>query len=357
MPLLQVKVSSCWFAFALLVWLVAAHTFPVTKQQALAESDDDPVVAVVNGMSIRRGTVREVVKGVIAASPEIPSSAEIDALTQDALDSVIDLELLYQEALARGIRVSNEAVEAEIEATEEQFADEDDFAAALYQAGLTEARLREETRKMLMVNRLLEQVVWAGIRIPDAAVVEFFERNRAALAGANGRHVRQILVRVPEAAAPKAREDALLKAKRLREQLIAGADFAEAAQQYSDDRNSAGRGGEIGPVDPNASDPLMKAAAQLRPGEVSNLVETREGYHIVQVVERQDKPLPPLDEAMRTRIVRLLTEKERRRRRSDFIAQLRGRAQITFIAPTLPPATEVQETPSPAALPTEEELP
>jgi peptidyl-prolyl cis-trans isomerase C len=319
---------------------------PLAAARAWAETDDDPVVTEVNGTPIHRSAVREVVKSVVAASREIPGSSEIDNLTQDALDSLIDLELLYQEALIRKIRVSNEEVDAQIDATRNKFANQDDFVAALSRSGLTESRLRDDTRKTLLVDRLLETVVWRDIKISDAAIRAFYEENRAALLDPEKFRVRQILVGVPSDASPTTREEALVNAKRMRAQLVAGSDFAQMARDRSDDRQTAPLGGEIGPLQRIAQDPIMKAARALKPGEISELVETPAGYHIVQVTERSEGATREPDQRMRSRIGQVLAEGERQRRQAEFVAQLRKQARITYPAATPRSVGEAEEAPA-----------
>jgi parvulin-like peptidyl-prolyl isomerase len=318
---------------------------PLASSRAWTDTEDDPVVTDVNGTPIYRSAVREVVKSVVATSRTLPSSTEIDNLTQDALDSLIDLELLYQEALARKIRLNNEEVEAQIDVTRKQFTNQDDFVAALSRSGLTEVRLHDDTRKTLLVDRLLETVVWRDIKVSDVAVTAFYEQNRAALVEPGRLCVRQILVGVPADASPRTREEALVKAKRLREQLVAGSDFAQMARDHSDDRQTAPLGGEMGALRRDAPDPVLKAAQALKPGEISALVETPAGYHIVQVTERIEGATREPDQRMRSRIAQVLVSEERQRRQADFVAQLRKQARITYMAPTPSPLGEAEEPP------------
>jgi peptidyl-prolyl cis-trans isomerase C len=337
---------SCIPPVAVCLSAVVLTTGLLAPARVSAETDDDPVVTEVNGTPIHRSAVREVVKSVVAASREIPGSDEIDKLTQDALDSLIDLELLYQDALTRKIRVSSEEVEAQIDLTRKKFANQDDFVAALSRSGLTEARLRDDTRKTLLVDRLLESVVWRDIKISDAAVRAFYEENRAALLDPAKFRVREILVAVAADASGSAREEAIIKAKRIRAHLVAGSDFAQTARDHSDDRRTAPLGGEIGPLRRDARDPVMKAARALKPGEISELVETPEGYHIVQVTERTEGTAREPDQRMRSRIAQVLVAEERQRRQAEFVAQLRKKAHITYVAATPSPLSEAEETPA-----------
>lgn len=144
---------------------------------------DDAVVARVNGTPITARMVNEIVKGVIAGRKVPPDSAEIAKLTDAALTSAIDLELLYQAAGTHGIRVSEAQIDAAIARNRARFAKAADYDAALARSGLTPATLRAETRKALTVDALLERVVWKDVRVAPDAAQQYYDANRAALGG------------------------------------------------------------------------------------------------------------------------------------------------------------------------------
>jgi peptidyl-prolyl cis-trans isomerase C len=144
-----------------------------------AAAADDGVAARVNGTPISDATVRDVVRGVIKAQRTPPSSEEIAKLNDASIESLIELELLYQDALARGMTVSDAEVTAEIQRTRARFKDAQQYDAALARSGLSDAALRADTRKTLLVDRLLTEVVWKDIRIDPADAQRFYDENRA----------------------------------------------------------------------------------------------------------------------------------------------------------------------------------
>lgn len=181
---------------------------------AVAQEDD--VVARVNGAAITRRSVNQVVKSVITSNGSVPAGSDLGRLTDEALESLIDLELLAQEARSRNIMVSDKEIDEEIAKSRARFGSAAAFDEALRRSGLSAAALREETRKTLAVNRLLADVVWRDIRIPDSAVNDFFERNRAEFGGGtNGKDekngpdpaARKRIVRVLESAERERRQE------------------------------------------------------------------------------------------------------------------------------------------------------
>lgn len=174
--------------------------FAAAGQAAGGAGSDAEPAARVNGTAITQGMVREVVKSVIAESAQPPSGDEIERLGREALDSLIDLELLYQEAVARKIRVAGQEIDNEIQRSRSRFADAAQFDAALQRTGMSEARLRDDTKKTLLADHLLRDVVWRDIRIAPEAARAFYEENRAEFAGPAGvtpfEEVRDRIIRV-----------------------------------------------------------------------------------------------------------------------------------------------------------------
>jgi parvulin-like peptidyl-prolyl isomerase len=166
------------------------------------------VAARVNGTPIDSAMVNEVVKGVIAGRGQAPppDSEEIARLTDQALDSLIDLELLYQAAQAQQLTVSEQEVDADIAQSRKHFASDADFNAALQHSGLTPERLRADTRKTLLVSKLLTTVVWRGVQVAPDAPRRFYDEHRAEL-GAQARPFEKMEPSIRETLLQEARED------------------------------------------------------------------------------------------------------------------------------------------------------
>lgn len=153
---------------------------------AIAAAQADPVAtpppaARVNGVAIERTAVQALVKGLARAEATPPDSARITQLTDAALESLIDLELLYQEAVRRNVALAPGEVDSEVAKVRRLFSDDAAFAEALRQRGLTPELLRLDTRRTLMAERLLESTAWREVRVDSQEVENFYEENRAAL--------------------------------------------------------------------------------------------------------------------------------------------------------------------------------
>src|SRR5262249_54360381 len=298
----------------MLVLGVAAYAEPVKR----ALRDDD-VVARVNGTVIYRKSVRDVVQGIIAVQDSQPSPQAIERLADEALDSLIALELLYQESQTRGRVVSDGAVTDEIAHSKRGFPNAQAFEAAMKAKGMTEPELRRDTRKTMAVNRLLEATVWKDVRIAPEQITAFYEQNREEFKHPAEVRVSHILIRVPKGAAPAERDAAKQRAGASADQLKAGSDFAELARRQSQDPGSASLGGGLGFVAKGEMDDAFEQQAfALSRGQISGVVATPYGFEIIKVTDRRDAGYEALAE-VQDRIREVLLKSERQQRQVAFV--------------------------------------
>src|SRR5690606_26158945 len=115
------------------------------------------------------------------AEPTTPDSQRITEITDSALASLIDLELLYQEAVRTKVVLTDDDVNREVAVVRQHFASEAEFVEAVLRRGLTPEKLRLDTRRTMMAERLLQRTVWRDVRVDSDEVERFYEENRAAL--------------------------------------------------------------------------------------------------------------------------------------------------------------------------------
>jgi hypothetical protein len=142
-----------------------------------------------------------------------------------------------------------------------------------------------------LVFQLRDKVVQADTMLTDEQLRQLFNQEQPN-AEVRARH---ILFRMPPDASPQARDSVMAKARQVLQQARAGADFAQLASQFSEEPGAAERGGDLGYFGPGAMvQPFEQAAFALNTGQISDLVETPFGIHIIKV---EDKKLPNFDEA------------------------------------------------------------
>lgn len=260
-------------------------------------SDHGDVVAVVNGQSITR--------------EEFYNRLE-ELAGEQVLDQIITEMLIAQAEQSRGVPVSDEEVQAELDRIIENIGSEEEFQEELSRYGITLERLLYEIRLDLILTKLSRQ----GVEISDEEIKEFFEANKAYLDTPERIRVRHILVKTEE------------EAKEILAQLAEGADFAELAKAKSIDTASGAQGGEIGYIHQGSPvvEEFKSAAFALEVGEVSEPVFSQFGWHIIRVDERLEAEEATL-ESSREFIVNYLTE-QKAKPVGEILQELRGEAQI-----------------------------
>ncbi|MGH3054107.1 MAG: peptidylprolyl isomerase, partial [Gaiellaceae bacterium] len=272
-----------------------------------------------------------IVQGILVMQDTQPDPATVTKLADEALESLIALELIYQESEARGIKVTDADVDAEIKRSKSQFPDAQAFQAAMKARGMTEADLRKDTRKTMAANRLLESTVWKDTKVSPEQVKSFYDTNQEEFKHPAQIRISHILIRVPQDANTATRATAKKRAAALLDQLKGGGDFAALARTQSEDSSSAPKGGDIGFIAKGEMDgSFEKVAFALTPGQISDVVSTPYGFDIIKITERRDAGYAPLAEVEEG--IRMVLEKyERQKRQADFAAQLRQKAKVEVL--------------------------
>jgi len=166
-------------------------------------------------------------------------------------------------------------------------------------AGLDVSPLVEQNVNQELVLRLRDKVIQVDTAISDEELQDLYQRD---LPGAKIR-ARHILLRFPENATPAQVDSVRALAESLRDRLLAGEDFAALAREYSQDTGSAANGGDLGSFGRGEMvPPFEEAAFSLGAGEISPVVETTFGLHIIRVDERIVPPLEGSEDRFRTQL-------------------------------------------------------
>ena len=286
------------------------------------------VIAKVNGEAITKADFEQAVQQAEqqAGSP-VPADRR-DAVYRDILDQMIGFRLLQQEAKSRKVPVPDSDVEAQITQMKQQFPNEDAFKTALISQGMSLEQLRGKARDQMALNKLLETEVGPKAAVKPEAVDAFYKENPDKFQQPEQVHASHIQIRAAKDADAATKAKARAKAEQILEQAKSGKDFATLAKQNSEDPGSAANGGDLGFFAPGQMVPQFNDVAfKLKPGAISDVVETDFGYHIIKVLERQPARTVPLDEA-RERIQQYLETQNREKGTEDFVKALRSKGKV-----------------------------
>lgn len=285
------------------------------------------VVARVNGEDVAKADFDRLLKQMETQAGQAVPAARRDEIYRAVVDQLVTYTALVQETRARGVEVSEaeakEVSDARLGELRKQMPDEAAFKKALAERNMTVERLRADIRKDLAINKMLEAALSGAAAVTDADVKDFYDKNPDEFTGVRASHILIKTEGLDDASKKTARatiDDVLKQAK-------AGGDFGELAKKHSSD-GSAQQGGDLGFFTKGRMVPeFSNAAFKLQPGQISDVVETQFGYHIIKVTERKDVPIAEASEKIRG----FLASRKRDEQQQAFVASIKNKSKIEVL--------------------------
>ena len=289
------------------------------------------IVARVNSHAVTGDELERAVRSAeIQAGQALPPQFR-DQVYRSVLDRLVSFHLLLQESETLSISADDAAVDARIEVIRSSFPTDEAFETQLSSWETTLDALREETRRDLLVERVLESEALPGIEVDIETAREFYELHTEQLTEGGGVRARHILIGISPNASDREKSEARDRADRLRRDAEGGADFAELARTHSEDPGSAADGGDLGVVVRGQTVPDFEAALfALKPGDLSEVIETPFGWHVIQMVEREAARTTSFTEAS-VQIREFLTQQAQQAKTTALIEELKTKSDIEIL--------------------------
>ena len=305
---------------------------PVPEQSAKEQpktSPGDPMVRV-NGTTITRQELDRAVKVMLAQNQvQQPLAPELLKQAQDAaLEQLTSAELLYQEATKLEVKDLEKLVADKVALNRAKFSSDADFEKALKGVDMTPKDMREFTRKDIIISNFIEKQYAAKMTVSDAEAQKFYDDNlEKYFKKPESARASHILIGSDEKASPEDRKKAKEKAEAILKRVKAGEDFAALAKSDST-CPSASQGGDLGNFSRGQMvPPFEKAAFALKKGEVSEVVETQFGYHIIKLTEKQEATTEKFAD-VKAKITDFLKREKTQNAVVELVAKLRTTAKI-----------------------------
>jgi len=258
----------------------------------------DRVVAVVNNEAVTQFDVNEQKRLVTAQMRDAKVQAlPPDVLEKQVLERLITERAMIQYAKESGIRVDDQTVERTVlRIAQENKLSPEDFRKVLEREKIPYAKYREDIRREVTIQRIREREVDSRVSVSDAELDAYLATVAAQAGGEMEYQVSHIMVSVPEQASPdqinarkKRAEDALAQIKE-------GKDFKEVAAAFSDSPDGI-KGGDLGWRTP-ARLPVVfvEAAKDMRKGDVSPVLRSPGGFHVIKLVDLRSRNAPTVVE-------------------------------------------------------------
>jgi peptidyl-prolyl cis-trans isomerase SurA len=275
---------------------------------------------------------REFFEKVRQQAPPERVERELQEARKAVLERIIDRTLLEQEAERLKVKITDEEVEASLQSLlKSRGATKEELYVDLARQKMSPERFKEKLRKELMVARMLDVLVRSHIHVTDKDCQDFYESNYKDLspsAQPSGDAVRlQQIIILAKSGSEKEKEEKKKLLEEIRKRVLKGEDFGKLARQYTQGPNPEG-GGDCGFFRPGDLLPeLDRVAFNLKPGEVSQVIETQVGYHLLRVMGREEAS-NKLPEAVKAEIRAKLEERQYQEEVRKLVESLRKNAFI-----------------------------
>jgi len=303
-----------------------------SSKQAKVQSKTSPddVMVRVNGTGITRLEVERAVK-VMLAQNNVPLPLEPEMMEKAqaaALDQLISAELLYQEAAKLEVKDLDKLVAEKIAQNKAKFSSEAEFDQAMRGVDITPQDMQDFSRKDILINNFIEKRFAAPAAVTEQEVRKFYDDNLDKhFKTPESARASHILIGIDDETSTEDRMKASEKAEAIWKQLKAGGDFEAIAKAESTCPSSA-QGGDLGTFSRGQMvPPFEKAAFALMPGEISEVVETDFGYHIIKLIEKQEASTQSFN-SQKERIREFLRGEKVQTAIDQFITEQRKKAKI-----------------------------
>jgi peptidyl-prolyl cis-trans isomerase C len=266
-----------------------------------ALAQDYNVVATVNGEGITRDRLQTRVDAVIDQSGMnyggITRPQHFKQLQRQALELLIAQELLWQTAEREDYVADTAEMDAAYAEVRREFPSEQEFANHLRKNAFTEDGFREDLMRRISIRKWAYGSLGETIRISEPDIHDYYVANQVHFVQPEEINVRHVLIKVPPGADEATTASARERIDEVLAQARAGIDFADLAKEYSEGP-SASNGGDLGFAPRGAFvKPFEDAAFALDVGQISGVIRSGYGYHIIKLVDRREGHTLPESEA------------------------------------------------------------
>jgi peptidyl-prolyl cis-trans isomerase C len=308
------------------VLVVMAVCFGIVSSEAASPK----FAAKVNGVGIRAVTLDAAINNFVENQKMLGvdvKEEDKEKLKKDILEELVSAELLYQESKRASLGDLSKEINDQFENIKKGFKSEEEFSKVLKDRGITEKDLKEDIEKGIYIKTFLEKDVYANIAVSDEEKKSEYENNKDKLDVPEQVKASHILIRVVQDAGDSDKAKAKEKIDALRQRALSGEDFAKLATENSED-GSAPTGGDLGYFGKgNMIKPFEDAAFSLEVGQVSPVVETQFGYHLIKVTDK--KPAHKLSyEEVEEGLTKFLINRHREEKLRELVDSLRQKAKI-----------------------------
>lgn len=317
---------------AMLAFGAAALTSPAIAgvKKVKSSKTDLTAAATVNGVAITKDAVdqefSQFQRRMQQQGQEIGQDQTVD-LKHRILENLIARELLFQDSKKQGIKISPASVTEKVGQLEKQFPSKAEFDAAMAKMNLTEAQIKQQFSQGMAIESLVETKIAPKVTVSDKETKAFYDGHPEFFHQPEEIKASHILIKVAENADAATKAAARKKIESAKARIDKGEDFAKVASEVSEGPSKL-KGGDLGYFHKGQMVPAFeKAAFALKVGQVSDVVESPFGFHLIKVFDK--KPATTLAyDTVKDKISEHLKQEKVRDAVSQYVEQLKKKAKI-----------------------------
>ncbi len=314
----------------------------VVEPNVLSKAAADGIAVTVNGVPIMEADIEADIKKMTAQAPPAYVEKNKEQIRRQILDRRIAIQLIDEKSKAAKITITEEDVLAQVnEIVAQQRMSLEEFKKMLQARDMDYEEWKEQISWGVKLGKLVEVEFGDQLKITDNDANNFYSADTKQFETPEQVRASHILIKPdPNTDPNEAKAEALAKAQDLLKQIKEeGADFAELAKVHSQS-TSKDKGGDMG-FQPRGAwiASFEKVAFELEVGQISDVVETPYGYHIIKVTDRKEAGVKPFEQ-VREEIIKMLKQKKQGELFQKYLMQLRAGANVVY-----PPGKEPSPVP------------
>jgi len=293
----------------------------------------ESMAAKVNGVVITHGEVQAELQKLMMqyrgrVAPEQMATMTA-GLERQALEKLVTKQLLIDAADRAEVVIEEKAIDEEFEKQAARFPSPEVFEEQLQMAGFTRDQFRYEIGCGLKIGKFLDEKLAGAKEVSDEAISEYYAQNTEQFRKPEEVKASHILIKMSPDDTEELKTEKRAKLAGIKEQVAGGADFAALAKEHSD-CPSKESGGDLGFFARNTMvQPFSDAAFGMKVGELSDIVETQFGYHLITVTGRHDAGIVPLDDT-KEEITNMLSRQKWQKALESYIETLMEEGELEY---------------------------
>jgi peptidyl-prolyl cis-trans isomerase C len=316
-----------WF----FVLFIAMGLVPIAMPAFAAEKQSaDSKVAIVNGTVITQGDLdREMIRVYqqLSHTGKPFNESQLPEIKKEVLETLINQELLYLESQSKGVKVEEKVVNERFDNLKKRFSSEDEFKSALLKGKTSETALKSQMRKRMAIQQYVDKEFVQKVKVSEKEAKDYYASHPEMFKAPEQVRARHILIKVEPGTEESKKSKAHKKLEEVQKKLRKGGDFEALAKEYSEGPSNV-KGGDLGYFRKGQMvKPFEEAAFSLPPDKVSDIVETRFGYHLIKVIDKKPESTIAYEQ-VKDKLQNFLKQQKVHEKVNDHIEKLKSKAKV-----------------------------